>query len=282
MISWFEMYKVCYYHGKMGEISDLQRKNLSEIEKIASVQRAIDYRFYKSKAIKNRNTAKSTVKRTYPHSIYIDVAQYYELYYNNGTKLDANLQPPVHTVQDYVDHARTRRTKHKNYIHSRNDTIIEELRASTPSYTTMSDDEFIMLIYSQSPKYAFSYKELDAWSEMYIFATTAKVDFRFVKRSDRRSEHINNGTFREIAEEYREEFELYSCKERFFIPLFSQTYTSMSKTALDRLLRYGSDPKCFTDADLEYIKGKVGKSFDVDDFFYTIDVIRKMSKKKQP
>ena len=285
MITWIELYYACYSRRELGEISDFQREKLPDIEAVADVQRAINYRFKKhreEKAPKKETTKarKASVnRRTAPHATYIAVAAYYEKFYLNGCKLAKNLQPPVHTFQDYVDHIRTQKTKHVNYIHKRSDEIIQELRQSR---RIMRDDEFIVAIYNKSPKHAFSKEERDAWSEMYRFATTEVIDFRFVNRTNRRAVHTNTGTFREIAEEYREEFELYSCKERFFIPLFTKSYKKLKTTQLERLIRYGSDRECFSEADLAYISEKVGDTFDVDDFFYTLEVIRKMSQKKQP
>jgi hypothetical protein len=154
------------------------------------------------------------------------------------------------------------------------------LKACNPSRCT-SDDRFIAFIYSQAPKCSFSTEELDLWSDVYTFATTEEIEARFVNRESKREADTHKGTFCKIAEEiYRDDFEIYSCKDRFFIPQFVKRHDGVSSTVLDRLLRYNSDPECFSRADIEYIKERVGDAFDEDDFFYTIDLIIKMSKKR--
>ena len=154
------------------------------------------------------------------------------------------------------------------------------MKARNPS-SCISDDRFIALIYSQAPKRSFTTEELNLWSDVYTFATSEEIEARFVNRESKREADTYKGTFCKIAEEiYRDDFEIYSCKDRFFIPQFVKRHDGVSSTVLDRLLRYNSDPECFSRADIEYIKERVGDAFDEDDFFYTIDLIIKMSNKK--
>jgi hypothetical protein len=92
------------------------------------------------------------------------------------------------------------------------------------------------------------------WSDVYTFATTEEIEARFVNRESKREADTHKGTFCKIAEEiYRDDFEIYSCKDRFFIPQFVKRHDGVSSTVLDRLLRYNSDPECFSRADIEYI-----------------------------
>ena len=89
-------------------------------------------------------------------------------------------------------------------------------------------------------------------------------------------------TFLEFALWYRDDFELYSSIDRFFVPLFVKYHSNYSATKVDELLRYDYDTDCFSKNDLEYLSKEVGERFDVDNFFYVLEVVRKMSKKKQP
>ena len=276
---WSDMMKKCLYFEEIGDLEDEKKSFLPIFEEIADTQRAISHRINGKKAknhYKKRTSPFSNVKN---HQLFIHVADYYESYYANGTKLKVPIKPELHKDTDYHDHCRTERTKNKNYRHSRYDGIISELRAEFLKTGASTDDEFILFIYKNSPKYAFSEEERRIFSDIYKFATIEVIEFTANQRSNRRKTVNMKSTFLEFALWYRDDFELYSSIDRFFVPLFVKYHSNYSATKIDELLRYDYETDCFSKNDLEYLSKEVGESFDVDNFFYVLEVVRKMSKK---
>ena len=280
-ISWAKMYENCRYNNEAGELSELQTEYKEKFLSLADVQRAISARIKAREPKRKYEKPKTHHKNVLSHTLYIEIAQYYEEYYVNGKLRKKEERPEIHTPDDFVEHKRTKKTKHINYCHARYDEIIKNVKNTEKRCATMSDNEFIAFLYLKSGQYAFSQRELDAWCDIYTFATTQTFDFTTTERANRRKRHSINGSFVDFAEWYRDDFEIYSSRDRFFIPLFIKHNSSYSATELDELLRYDSAPECFSKNDIAYLHSKLGDDFDSGYFFDVLNTICKMSQKKQ-
>ena len=279
---WSDIMKKCLFCEEIGDLEGKKAEILPILQGVADTQRAILHRISNKEAknhYKKRKNPHSNVKN---HALFIHIAEYYEGYYSNGKKLENPIRPELHPDCEYHDHCRTERTKNKNYRHKRYDSFISELWSDFVSKGGNTDEEFMLFIYQKSPKYAFSEEELRIFSDIYRFATSDVIEFSAKQRSNRRKTTYMTCTFLEFAEWYRDDFELYSSSDRFFVPLFVKHYPDYSATQIDGLLRYDYEEECFSRNDYKYLINVVGESFDIDKFFYVLEVIRKMSKKKQP
>ena len=101
------------------------------------------------------------------------------------------------------------------------------------------------------------------------------IEFKAVKRSNRRAVETFTMTYKEFCEWYAENKAEYSCNQRFFVPLFSEYERKKGNNYPDAkvnaLIRYDAYPECFTSFDR--------LSFN-EDFFSLMKQIRETGKKK--
>lgn len=270
-----------YLEGKEANYKNaLQYAATSSMKLQASVQHAI------SRRIANRAAKRTYKKKTNPysnilsHRLYACVAEYYEQYYTHGIKTKKRVKKDEHTFEDHYTHTCTAKTKNKNYRHSRYDAIIEKELKVFDYDGFLDDDKFLRHLYSKLPCYSFTDEERELWKSIYAFATTEKVEFVAVKRSDRRTKKIMTCTYIEFAEWYAANSADYSCNSRFFVPLFMEhCKPNATSRKVDELLRYDVDPKCFGLEDLhDVVAGASCQSANA--FFTVLNLIKKISKKK--
>lgn len=270
-----------YLEGKEANYKNALQYAATSLMKLqASVQHAI------SRRIANRAAKRTYKKKTNPysnvlsHRLYACVAEYYEQYYTHGIKTKKRVKEDEHTFVDYYTHSRTAKSKNRNYRHSRYDAIIEKELKTFDYDGFLDDDKFLCHLYSKLPCYSFTDEERKLWKSIYAFATTEKLEFVAVKRSDRRTKKSMTCTYIEFAEWYAKNSADYSCNSRFFVPLFME-YCKPNATSrkVDELLRYDADPKCFGIEDL----GDITQTLHIvppTAFISVLLLIKKTSQKK--
>lgn len=129
--------------------------------------------------------------------------------------------------------------------------------------------------------HAFKSQERTVIREIFDFALKKKLVFQVTKRSSRRNTEKLKMTYSEFCEWYEQNKAEYSCKDRFFVPLFCKNNAfvkkeNISNSFVDNLLRYDIFPECFAENDLK----SIGVEEDTALFFDIMECIRKTSKKK--
>ena len=258
----------------------LQYAATSSMKLQASVQHAI------SRRIANRAAKRTYKKKTNPysnvlsHRLYACVAEYYEQYYTHGIKTTKRVKADEHTFEDHYTHACTAKSKNRNYRHSRYDAIIKKELKAFDYDGLLDDDKFLRHLYSKLPCYSFTDEERELWKSIYAFATTEKLEFVAIKRSDRRTKKSMTCTYIEFAEWYAKNSADYSCNSRFFVPLFMEhCKPSATSRKVDELLRYDADIECFGIEDLRDITQAL-HIVPPTAFISVLLLIKKTSKKK--
>ncbi len=214
-------------------------------------------------------------------SIYPEMAEYYERVY------DENFQPRDSTLK--TDERKNREknphqygallpyTKNENYRYERYAEIIS--KDFNPQKLNVGYNEYLLNLYCQVPLSAFKTEEIHLFQRIYDFATKKRIKFKVVKRFKRRAVETFTMTYKKFCEWYAENKAEYSCKQRFFVPLFCEYERKRGKNypavKVDELIRYDAYPECFTPQDWQILGEKIkGKFFDI------MEDIRETSKKK--
>lgn len=281
-VFWSTMWDRYSNNESVGNLSIFQQHFALRMKLCIQTLQAID------KRISNRKSKRTYIQKTTPfskiphHKLYLEVARYYENYYTLGIK---NKKPRVPEKRSpaYL-HIRTLETKNRNYRHSKYDEIIKKewntYRFNKGLSVKPIDDEFIMKLYAKIPTSAFNEEEIKLWKMIYDFATKKKVSFQYVKRSDRRTIKTTYRTYVSFSAWYEANKQTYSCKKRFFVPLFikycKRQKILVSPTKVDELLRYDIDKDCFNDNDKTIILHQGNRK----DFFTVLEKILKTTQKK--
>lgn len=281
-VSWTTMWNEYSNNQSVENLSIFQQQFTLRMKLCIQTLQAIDKR--KS----NRMPKRTYVQKNIPlskiphHELYLDIARYYENYYTLGVKNKIPKVPEKYSPTYY--HIKTSETKNKNYRYAKYDKIIKKewntYRNNKELSSKLIDDEFIMQLYSKIPISAFSEEEIDLWCKIYDFATQKILSFKCVKRSDRRTIKSIQQTYIKFADWYEVNKQIFSCKKRFFVPLFIEYCKSQKTivlpTKVDELLRYDVDENCFNDDD----KSAIMQQGNRKDFFTVLKKILKTTQKK--
>ena len=283
---WFQLWdSLKYGYWAEGTLSDKQKLFLEKLKQNVQTLSAIKARSQKRYAL--GKYANNTSKRGNNFSptgirgkaIYPEAAKYFEVHYGTNCKKRkkpkaikaANELPKAHNF--FEDGLKVTETKRTNKLNARCAVIVKKvLNAQADS---LNFENVIFTLYAQIGLSAFSDDEKALFREIKDFAVNVPIEFKAVKRSNRRVVETFTMTYKEFCEWYAENEAEYSCIQRCFIPLFSEyerkkgnTYSSKK---VDELIRYDAYPECFTSFDR--------LSFN-EDFFSLMKQIRETGKKK--
>lgn len=225
-----------------------------------------------------RNTKYSRTQCPYSgaHMLPLKTLLYYEDNYKNCTFNPQSISYAMRPAP------RTPDTKHRYYQRTKYVTLIAEAFndfKSAYNRIPSDDDEMLEYLYSRLPQTAFDASELDIWQRIYLYMNK-QDEFTAVKRTDRRTKHTES-TYSDFAKWFLAHDDEYSSNDRYFITGFitdcNNSGVTVSRTAVDDLLRYDASPDCFADGDLTALGFNTPEQQTA--FFDALNLIKDASKK---
>lgn len=278
---WFEVWE-CLTGGRTPSLTAFQRKYIVRLRQRASAITALKARrsVRISEGKYSPKQCSKWLSRDLGDEIYPQAAKYFELFYDRNFQKQVrpfSVKQGMATAGNYfVEGAKIPITKNRNYRYARYRRIVEAELSKKSGGTNY--EEFIFVLYAKVRLNAFQPSELDALRKIYEFAVRVKMSFRAVKRSDRRTATFMTSSYNEFCDWYSRIEDEYSCKQRFFVPLFCRYWEERgviySPQKIDELLRYDVYPQCFAEQDWKNLGINRKKFLDV------IGKIRITSKKK--
>lgn len=283
---WFEIWECLMENKTLAKLNRNQRQFLPQLKERAAAVKGLNARRRRhKKKYKTIPTKGAWLSFDYKYIENYETAKYLEVYYDeNFKKREKPLIAEPHDSEAgrSAYGSRAPLTKNKNYRHQKYRKKIKKARAEQKKTGKAYDYEKVLQIfYLCLPTHAFKSQEWDVIREIFNFALKKKLVFRVTKRSSRRNTEKLKMTYSEFCVWYAQNKAEYSCKDRFFVPLFCKNNAfvkkkNISNSFVDNLLRYDIFPECFTENDLKVI----GVEEDTALFFDIMERIRKTSKKK--
>lgn len=283
---WFEVWECLMENKTLAKLNRNQRQVLPQLKERAAAVKGLNARRRRhKKKYKTIPTKGAWLSFDYKYIEHYEIAKYLEVYYDeNFKKREKPLIAEPHDSEAgrSAYGSRAPLTKNKNYRHQKYRKKIKNARAEQKKIGKTYDYETVLQIfYLRLPAHAFKSQERTVIREIFDFALKKKLVFQVTKRSSRRNTEKLKMTYSEFCEWYEQNKAEYSCKDRFFVPLFCKNNAfvkkeNISNSFVDNLLRYDIFPECFAENDLK----SIGVEEDTALFFDIMECIRKTSKKK--
>ena len=292
---WFEVWE-CLMKRKKPVLTEEQAKYLPQLEERAAAIKRLDARCDRhKKKYKTMPTKGVWLSFDYKYREYYETAKYFETYYDEIFKKRDKpliLEPHDSEAGRSAYGSRAPQTKNKNYRHQKYrkniKCVYKELKQegkideqADENYKQANYNTLLATLYLRLPVYAFEPQERKVIQEIFQFAQNKKFVFQVTKRSSRRNTEKLKKTYSEFCVWYSQHKAEYSCKNRFFVPLFCKNDTfilqeNISSLFVSNLLRYDIFPDCFTENDLK----AMGVRKNAKLFFKVMKQIRETSQKK--